>query len=84
MKDRKLKIFFYFGLLLQTVKSAEDTCKFEYGKKKSGNSEVSERKYSLRQALAQDGIDDFFQNVNGFVNISTKFTHAPELLVKLL
>ena len=53
-------------------------------KKKSGNSEVSERKYSLRQALAQDGIDDFFQNVTGFVNISTKFTHAPELLVKLL
>ena len=52
--------------------------------KNSGNSEVSERKYSLRQALAQDGIDDFFQNVTGFVNISTKFTHAPELLVELL
>ena len=42
--------------------------------KNSGNSEVNERKYSLRQVLAQDGIDDFFQNVTGFVNISTKFT----------
>ena len=52
--------------------------------KNSGNSEVNERKYSFRQVLAQDGIDDFFQNVTGFVNISTKFTQAPELLVELL
>ena len=42
--------------------------------KNSGNSKVNERKYSFRQVLAQDGIDDFFQNVTGFVNISTKFT----------